>query len=267
MAGRHSTRVMQKHNGTVKRTMFFEPADELAVTRDLRIFRFVSPVHDLHVVSHNSNQAPRREFAVRRAKQRTADPGDIFSNLKMAAMLYLEARTEKWTISSDLVYMRLSNELTPGTLISSGTAGVKQLIWEIAGFYRILPFWEVGLGGRYNYISTELDVWRNIYPEGTEEITGLHDDFWFDPVFITRLSTDIKDKWLFLFRGDVGGFGLGSDLTWQLQAYAGYRFGKLFDLSVGFRAISTDYNKETEFTEFVFDLKEFGPVIRFGFNF
>jgi len=196
-----------------------------------------------------------------------ADPGDIFSNLKMAAMLYLEAGTEKWAITSDLVYMHLQNEITPGTLLHSGTAGVEQFIWEIAGLYRILPFWEAGIGGRFNYLSTELDVRRNIFPAGTEEVTGFHDDTWFDPVIITRLSTEINDKWLFLFRGDVGGFGLGSDLTWQLQAHAGYRFGKLFQLSAGFRVISTDYRKETEFTEFVFNMKEFGPVIRFGFNF
>ncbi len=29
-----------------------------------------------------------------------ASPGDIFSKLKMAAMLYLEAKTDKWAITS-----------------------------------------------------------------------------------------------------------------------------------------------------------------------
>lgn len=196
-----------------------------------------------------------------------ANPGDIFSNLKMAAMLYLEAGTDKWAITSDWVYMNLKHDLTPGTLINSGTVGVKQNIWEIAGFYRILPFWEVGLGGRVNYLQTNIEALRNVFPEDTEEVSGLHDDTWFDPLIITRLSTDINNKWLFQFRGDIGGFSLGSDLTWQLQAYAGYRFGNLFQLSAGFRAISIDYRKETDNTEFVFNMKEFGPVIKFGFNF
>ena len=39
-----------------------------------------------------------------------------------------------------------------------------------------------------------------------------------------RLTTNSKDKWHFRFRGELGGFGIGPDLTWQLQAYAGYRF-------------------------------------------
>ncbi|MDX2429596.1 MAG: hypothetical protein QNK35_01605, partial [Bacteroides sp.] len=71
----------------------------------------------------------------------------------------------------------------------------------------------------------------------------------------------------FQFRGDVGGFGLGSDLTWQLQAYAGYRFTKVFQLTAGYRVLSTDYNNGGDSDKFFFNMKEFGPVIRFGFNF
>ena len=196
-----------------------------------------------------------------------ANPGDIFNKLQMAAMLYAEARTDKWAITTDWVYMKLNQELTPGKLLNSGTVHAKQSIWEVAGLYRILPFWEMGLGGRVNYLQTAIDARRNVFPAGTEEVSGKHDDTWFDPIIITRLSTDINDKWLFQFRGDVGGFGLGSDLTWQLQAYAGYRFTKGFQITAGYRVLNTDYRKESAYTEFVFNMKEFGPVIRFGFNF
>ena len=86
-------------------------------------------------------------------------------------------------------------------------------------------------------------------------------------LLIARLSADIKDKWLFQLRGDVGGFGIGSDFTWQAQAYFGYRFSKLFQLTAGYRILSIDYEKSTGSEPFVFDIDEFGPVIRFGFNF
>ena len=49
-------------------------------------------------------------------------------------MLYLEAQTGKWAIASDLVYMKLAQEVTPGTLIQSGEVSAQQLIWEMAGF-------------------------------------------------------------------------------------------------------------------------------------
>lgn len=196
-----------------------------------------------------------------------ASPGDIFDKLKMAGMLYLEAQTAKWAISSDLVYMNLNQEVTPGRLLHSGTAGAKQLVWEVAGLYRIWPFLEIGAGGRLNNLHSEIDVRRNVFPAGTEEYYGTQSTTWIDPILITRLSAHFRDKVLFQFRGDVGGFGIGSDFSWQLQAYTGYRFSDLFQLTVGYRVLSTDYRKEADTNYFVFNVKEFGPVIRFGFNF
>jgi len=196
-----------------------------------------------------------------------ATPGDIFSKLQMGAMIYLEARTERWAITSDLVYMNLNQEMTPGIIINSGAVTAKQTIWETAGLYRILPFLEIGAGGRLNYVQTGIEGRVNAIPAGTEEIYGRHHKTWFDPVLITRLSTDIKDKWLLQLRGDIGGFGVGSDLTWQIHASAGYRFTKLFQMSLGYRILSTDYMTGEAPKEFIFDVNEFGPEIRFGFNF
>ena len=87
-----------------------------------------------------------------------ATPGDIFSKLQMGAMLYLEAKTERWAITSDLVYMNLNQEVTPGIILNSGDVTAKQIIWETAGLYRILPFLEVGAGGRLNYVSNRLSM-------------------------------------------------------------------------------------------------------------
>jgi hypothetical protein len=196
-----------------------------------------------------------------------ANPGDIFSKLKMAGMIYFEANTKKWAITSDLVYMNLKQDVTPGVLLYSGNVNAKQFIWEAAGLYRLTSFLEIGAGGRLNYLQTGVDARINTFPAGTEEVTGDKHKTWYDPILIARLTTDINDKWLFQFRGDVGGFGIGSDLTWQLQGYAGYRFSKVFQLSAGYRILSTDFNYGEDRKQFIFDVNEFGPVIRIGFNF
>jgi hypothetical protein len=196
-----------------------------------------------------------------------ANPGDVFSKLQMGAMLYLEAQTDKWSITSDLVYMNLNQELTPGILIHEGDVTAKQLIWEIAGLYRLTSCLDVGVGGRVNYLQTSVDGWVNVLPAGIEPISGRQHKTWFDPILIARFKTDVKDKWLFQLRGDLGGFGVGSDLTWQLQGYVGYRFTKLFQLSAGYRILSTDYYAGEAPKDFVFDVNEFGPVLRFGFSF
>lgn len=196
-----------------------------------------------------------------------ANTGDIFGKLHMAAMLYLEAKNDKWAITSDFVFMNLQEDIRPGKLIRSGTATVKQSIWEVAGLYRIYSFLEVGVGGRLNYLVTDIEAERNVLPEGSEELSGHHSKTFYDPILITRLSYNIDNKWLFQFRGDLGGFGIGSDLTWQLQGYAGYRFSNLFQLTAGYRILAIDYNKSAYEKQFIFNVNEFGPVIRLGFNF
>lgn len=196
-----------------------------------------------------------------------ANTGDIFSTLKLGGMVYLEASTKKWAITSDFVFMNLEKDITATTLIHSGAVGVDQYIWEAAGLYRINHFLEVGMGGRLNHLAADIEGERNVFPNGTEAFSESQSKTFYDPVLITRLSTDIHDKWLFQFRGDLGGFGVGSDFTWQLQAYAGYRFSKLFQLTAGYRIIGIDYDKGVDKERFIFNMNEFGPVIRFGFNF
>jgi hypothetical protein len=196
-----------------------------------------------------------------------ANPGDIFSKLKIAGMIYFEAHNARWAITSDIIYMNLNQEATPGKLIYSGTVSAKQFAWEPAALYRLASFLEVGAGGRLNNIQAGIDVRRNVLPAGTEEVTGSGSKTWFDPILIVRTATDIRNKWLFQFRGDIGGFGVGSDFAWQLQAYAGYRFSKLFQLTGGYRIIAMDYDKGLDAERFVYKVDTFGPVIRMGFNF
>jgi hypothetical protein len=196
-----------------------------------------------------------------------AKPGDIFSNLKFGVMLYLEVQNNKWSMISDLLYADLSQEVTPTKLINSGTVSGKQIIWEPSGLYRLTPYLEAGAGGRLNIMETGIDVQRNVIPAGTEQITESASKTWFDPILIARVTADIKNKWLFQIKGDIGGFGLGSDFTWQLQAYAGYRFSRLFQLSAGYKILSIDYDKGVDADRFIYNVDTFGPVLRLGFNF
>jgi hypothetical protein len=86
-------------------------------------------------------------------------------------------------------------------------------------------------------------------------------------MLITRLSTEGNKKFFAQLRAELGGFGIGSTFAWQVQGIAGYRFSKLFDMSVGYRAISLDYQDGDGVKAFVYDVTTSGPMLRFGFNF
>ncbi len=196
-----------------------------------------------------------------------ANVSDIFSRLQFGAMLYLEAKTDKWAITSDFLYMSLQQDVTPNIIINSGEVTAKQLGYELAGLYRVLPFLEAGVGMRLNSINSEVNISRNTIGGGTQELLSASlSRTWVDPIIITRLTHEIDNKWLFTVRGDIGGFGIGSDFTWQAQGYVGYRFSKLFQTSVGYRAIGVDYDNGSGAERFRYDMITFGPNIRFGFN-
>ena len=71
-----------------------------------------------------------------------ANASDIFSNLKFGAMLYFEAYNDRWALTSDIIYMDLSQDVEGKRGIVSGEAGAKQFVWELAGLRKLKPGWK-----------------------------------------------------------------------------------------------------------------------------
>jgi hypothetical protein len=207
----------------------------------------------------------RGEAAVRRLPptEVDADAGSIFDRLKFGAMLYLEAsNSEKdWAFSSDLIYMDLEQDIKPRPLINGGDVSAKQLAWELGILKRIATWLEIGAG--FRLINLEAVLRLQTF-NGNE--SAAQAEVWFDPIAIVRSQRVVREKWLLQLRGDLGGFGVGSDLTWQVQANVGYKISKLFQASVGYRVIAIDYNKGDGPDRFVYDINTFGPVVRLGFS-
>jgi hypothetical protein len=195
------------------------------------------------------------------------DAGDIFSHFKMGTMLYFEAANDRWAFTSDIIYMKLGEDATPGTIIKSGDVTVKQFAWELAGLRKLLPWLEGGIGLRLNNLDVESNLVTNNIGGGTTARNKSLTQTWVDPIIIARVKSAADKKFIYQFRGDFGGFGIGADFAWQIQAYAGYRFSKLFQITGGYRILSVDYNKGAGDNRFLYDIDTFGPVVRFGFNF
>ena len=192
-----------------------------------------------------------------------ANTSDIFSHLKMGAMLYLEARNENWAITSDFVYMKLGEDVNPNILVKSGELTVKETLWEVAGLRRFLPMLEAGVGLRMVSVSADADIVLFNGNSRSADIT----ETWLDPIIIVRSQNIIKDNIILNFRGDFGGFGIGSEFTWQVQAEAGYQFSDLFCLTLGYRYIGIDYETGSDQDYFAYNIDTFGPEIRLGFSF
>jgi len=87
---------------------------------------------------------------------------------------------------------------------------------------------------------------------------------WVDPVIGLRLRHQLTPRQEVVVLGDIGGFGLQSNLTWQ--AFAGYNAAWQFTgfqlaAVVGFRALGVDYSGSSGAAMNTVNLVLYGPVI------
>ena len=88
---------------------------------------------------------------------------------------------------------------------------------------------------------------------------------WVDPFVGARLQQQLAPNKSIEIRGDVGGFGAGSQFSWQaIAAYnspLGMIHGIPVDGYVGFRALSADFSQGSGRSRFEWDNVIYGPVI------
>ena len=61
----------------------------------------------------------------------------------------------------------------------------------------------------------------------------------------------------------IGGFGVSSDVDWDVMGGIGYDFNTTFIMVAGYRALGVDYSHDG----FAFDVVQQGPILGLGFRF
>jgi len=69
-------------------------------------------------------------------------------------------------------------------------------------------------------------------------------DDWWDPYVGVRARYNLNEKLYLTGRADIGGFGLGSEVSWQAEAAFGMMVTKNVYSEVGYRAIGVDYDQD-----------------------
>lgn len=63
---------------------------------------------------------------------------------------------------------------------------------------------------------------------------------WVDPIVGVRYQRDLSRKWKLLAQADVGGFGVGSDFSWNVAAGASLALSRRSSLQFVYRALAVD---------------------------
>ena len=179
------------------------------------------------------------------------DLADVFDAVEGVFMGKFQGiKDNRWGFLVDLNWIDISGK--------QGRVNVdfEYLQAEIDGFYR-LPTkkgaidWLFGVryySHAFKLRSTSLSV----------------DEEWADPIIGMRWNMPFADNWNLLLRGDIGGFGVGSDFSWGARAVVDWQPWKHASIDAGFRALVTDYETGSGADNYKYDGKIWGPVIGFS---
>jgi len=190
------------------------------------------------------------------------DPGTIFEALDGAFLGSYVGEAERWGVLADLAYMDLKAGGTGPLGLVDYDVNVKQTIFGLVGLYRLTDTLQLTFGGRYVDVTNRLDL------KGPGGERGLKaSENWIDPTVGLRYVAPLGEKWVFNGMADIGGAGVGSDLTWLLSANIAYRITGRTQFYAGYRYIYFDYEDGEGRDRFKFDMAQHGFLAGFRFEF
>lgn len=179
-------------------------------------------------------------------------------------MGYMEARKGKMSAYLDSIYAKIA--LSGG---ARGQTGVKfkYAVIEAGAAYEI-GRWGTGgghttvdlfAGARYWHQELSLSLAGAMARSGTASVD------WVDPLVGLRVRYGIAPGQGLTLRGDIGGFGVASDFTWQVVTTYNFELGETHGIMwsgvVGYRALYADYSEGTGSSRYAYDLLQHGPLL------
>jgi opacity protein-like surface antigen len=174
----------------------------------------------------------------------TDSAGPYSTRLSGAAMLCAQVHYRQVGLFLDGAWLQLRTEGDAPSNLYRGTDIKSDIAYGTAALSYRLP--EVGrlktdlyAGARYWTVANELDFKGGLAPGFDIDDSRT----WTDPLVGASLRYDFTGHWYATVLGDVGGFGVGSDLSWNVFAGAGYEFTSWCSATLGYRYLHVDYEK------------------------
>ncbi len=176
-------------------------------------------------------------------------------NLSGVASATFTARGQQWGFLFDFLFVEFEDTLLQGTTLQT-TPRLNARILEFAGAYKPVSVndFEIIAGLRQQDIDFELSL-LNRTPQVSVD--------WIDPFIGVIYAPALTNKWYLSLRGDVGGFGIESDIAVNAEAMLRYQFGETFSFKFGYRYLKVKFDDSSLVYDISLDGLLFGLGIRF----
>ncbi len=165
-------------------------------------------------------------------KQRDLSGGDFSRNVKVVRDELVAA-----TAALEVAKLRATVDSTAQADVAKAEAKLQQSEKDLAN----------AINGKLNKLPTKKSA----------------DLDWVDPIVGFRAQWNINEKWFLAGKSDIGGFGVGSELAWTLQATVGYCINPCSSIELGYRYLHTDYDDDSV----LYDVAEAGIYMSCNYKF
>ena len=187
---------------------------------------------------------------------------DILDHLKFTAMVAMDARNDRFVLLGDIVYLSVGIEETGPLGFVEAKVDPSIFIGTLAAGYRVVDqgplFLDLFAGGRYTSTDVEVEL-----SGPRQTVSRDKSESYFSPVVGARVRMPLGTGWAFALYGDLAGFGVTSDLTWQLMGTIQYDLNEHWRLAAGYRHVSVKSDEQN----FDLDLSMSGPIFGVSYRF
>ena len=181
------------------------------------------------------------------------DSLDMLKDVRGALMIHGEANRGELTGLADIYAIAIRQQNT--TPAGETDLRMTTYIGELAAAYA-LPVPVKGLkvealgGARYTLLRARLIV-------DAADVDVDKNQGWTDPFVGGRLTYAAGEKVTLSLRGDIGGFGIGSDLAWNAVGAASWTFAENWSAVLAYRLLDMDYDHNG----FKYNVRTDGPAL------
>jgi hypothetical protein len=174
-----------------------------------------------------------------------ASPSDLLSHAKFGLLGAVEARRNRILTTIDMLYLRLGdNRAVPFPGLEESTANLTASLFVFtpkvgirlinekklkADFLTGIRYWHFGESLQFTPFVPFLNFSKS--------------QNWVDPLVGGRIEAGLSRKTVFTLAGDVGGWGTGSQLEYQVVGLLGYKLKPNMTLQGGYRYLYFDYQR------------------------
>jgi len=170
---------------------------------------------------------------------------DLLSNFRFGLMGTVEATRNRLLIPIDMMWIRLEDDKAlPFPNLSATSANLKasefiltpQIGFRLLNGKKMTADFLTGI--RYWHFGEDLSF--------NPSVLGLNfskSQDWVDPIVGGRIQLALSPKIALTAAGDVGGWGTGSQLEYQVVGLLGYKLNPVTTLQAGYRYLYVDYAK------------------------